>query len=444
MSKKEEKKLGFADLPLATKSLKLGLKFPTLQRRAFLTRNDLDEIKAGAEARERDLCDYIGEMGEVLSDVELGRKQDGVIRQEEAKVAAFVADCPEVTREELATAIFKTAIEKFPDSSVGLNHLADFGIGLHFLAEAGKNDTRRVILPLSREDGKWVATEFTTRVRSAGSVFFMLAAKAERVATMNAVVARDALAKLREGASNDFLAVLESGGEAVVFVPSEKVGDRFYAGGNVRVRVEGGAIVPIDAVGKCRGAVIKAVDLGVTIPVSTLGKERLELPTRPGELESKTAFVLFRLLNRGYALACERAGLASCIRVMQEKATISATKFVVHGVPGVAFLTFRDGWKVGEKSYQNVAFLAERDGKGNIRVIEALDDCKEVLTSSYEWKPAGDRFSGLGYPLGSMLRTLFAVMVQSRSRQGESTPSNADEISNNNAPLDGATAASES
>ena len=438
MSRKEDKKLGLADLASATKSmpLKLGLKFPTLQRRSFLTRRDLDEVKAGTEERLPELASYVGEMGEVLSDPELGQKQDHVVRQAERDTAEFVRQCPETTREELAIATFEVAVEKFPDSSMGLNHIADFGKALGILTETVEKDTRVVSLPLSRDDGRWAATPLTTRVRGASVVFTALVAKAERVALANASAAEEAISRLREGTTGSFLDVLRGGGETVVFIPGNRVGERYYGGGHIRIRVDGGKIIPVNAVGKCRGTVAEAVELGIRIPVSTLGKERLELSVRLDESKFKVALTLFFFLNRGYQLALENAERSARIAKMREKATISGVEFVVDGKPGTAYLFMRDGWKAGDKFFRYVAFLAERDVEGNIRVVETLTECGELFGgSSREWKPAGDRFSGLGYPLGSVLRTLFATMVRGRPRPNGET--------SNTAPLSGAdTAAS--
>ena len=325
------------------------------------------------------------------------------------------------------------AVEKFPDTSVGLNHLADFGLGLDLLVEAGEKYTRTVVLPVSVKEGKWVAMPLATPIRAASAVFAALVAKTERVAEANAKAAEEALAKLHEGTTGSFLDVLRDGGEAVVFVPAEKAGDRYYAGGHVRFRVEAGKIVPVDAVGKCRGAVAAAVELGISIPCSTLGKERLELTgPRLDDTKFRAALTFFFLLNRGHRLACENAERNFLIKGMREKATISGVEFVVDGKTGTASLFVRDGWETKEgRFFRNVAFLAERDEAGEIWVAECLPECKELFESSREPKPAGEKFTGLGYPLGPVLRMLFATMVKSRTRpnaNGEKTSDNGDSV----------------
>lgn len=391
-------------------------------------------------------------VGEALADLttmEYRPKED--ILEAEAQIMKAVLEAPKGrAQEELTVALAAAICDFFPRSSVGLNHAANILVKIGFLTEAkeGTQEGQIVILPFSQPDGKWKATKFTFNFPGGRGILGRLREISAEVDEKRHELYEEKLVTLRQGVEEvNFLHVLKSGGEAVCFAPDSRSGEKFYGGGNIRVKVTDGRVSPVVAVGKCASFVSRLVEAGVSIPAEAIPSERILLRERVDDDAFRAMVGLHGLLHRAYTYAVEQARRAEAAEArraeiqiqhdaMKTKATIwdteggptAAYRFVVGGEDGVALLHLRE-WTVGSgesaKTHYGVTFLASRQGE--IAVVDCLPQHEELFASCREFKAPGEKYADLPYPLSAMMRKLWAVLSNSaRRRAAEANGSNAE------------------
>jgi len=225
-------------------------------------------------------------------------------------------------------------------------------------------------------------------------------------------------------------------GRVLLRVPDKSGSDgRFFKGGYLLVEVIDGKVAVLDAIGGIRKIGSQLAEEGTYLPVSQLVNERLNFGTTrfPPEVFNRLV-AIHDMVRRGIVelqreeaeikkaaeagdrktayntqVAAEREALAA-------KATATSTEFFPEKAVGVAFVDYGKGtFDVKDRetgkvtSWWNVILLVERREDGQIRIVETPERLKGLFPeSAFEWTDPGDKFSGLGYPLGPILRTEFA------------------------------------
>ena len=225
-------------------------------------------------------------------------------------------------------------------------------------------------------------------------------------------------------------------GRVLLRVPDKNGNDgRFFKGGYLLAEVVDGKIQVLDTIGGIRKIGSQLAEEGTYLPVSQLTNERLNFGTTRFPVDVFNRLVAIHdMVRRGIVelqreeaeikkaaeagdrktayntqVAAEREALAA-------KATATSTEFFPEKAVGVAFVDYGKGtFDVKDRetgkvtSWWNVILLVERREDGQIRIVETPERLKGLFPeSAFEWTDPGDKFSGLGYPLGPILRTEFA------------------------------------
>ncbi|MBP6855911.1 MAG: hypothetical protein KBC26_03015 [Candidatus Pacebacteria bacterium] len=382
---------------------------------------DLEALKAGVKALAAQIADFIVAIAGLLRSDALSYARESVDADEKTVIGAITdPTIPLAARQELAKAVFQVMVREFPRTSTGLNHLATVGLAVGALRMMGDESpsTGVVWAPVTMPDSKW-ARKAVAAVHGYDEVASALRAFATEVEASEKLVREAETVALREGVTQTFLEILEQGGEAVLFVPSYKSGDKWRPSGHIRVRVEGGRIFPVAATSRLSYMTRTVRDADLHVTVSSLRHERLELPffLEPHLYGALCGF--HAALRAGYE--CElRAKLAAEEREeRQAKTTVSVFDFVLRGAVGIAEIRL-DEWSINDRLFESIVFLAERDEEGAIRVVEGPEEIFPADSENRILANPGEKFEGLKYPLGAMLRVLFSKLSSVERRRNKS------------------------
>lgn len=411
------------------------VELPTYRRAKILDRKARGDIVKGAE----ETIEAIREDARNVADALLAEDVEvtlGEINDFFDNIIAVINQWPNpATRDRIIASAMAAMIEELPSVDRAMNAVANFGFTVGFFAEAGEKlaDGAKVLAYVSTKGLRGRHHLTTSHPGSTGLLAKFRAKLAEcdqkRKANFDA-----RLEELREGvAPMDLSEAIEKGaGEVAFFAPNEDVKNergevvQTHFGGNIRIRVCNSVIVPVDVVGRCERVVRQLIDGGVELPIKALTQERVELKQRLGR-DTFMAVLIFRsLILRGLKYEAEIRSKREEVKAIEAKATLSPIEFVAEGKPGDSYLYLKGGWVVGqgenEKRYLQVGFLTHRDEDGNVHVVETLNACADLFGEECRTpKLAGEKYEGLNYPLGHILRKLFAIMSRAGNGNGHKT-----------------------
>lgn len=214
-------------------------------------------------------------------------------------------------------------------------------------------------------------------------------------------------------------------GRVFVTVPDIKDNGRFMPGGALLAESDGSKIKVLEARGHFQRVMSEIAEAGRTVPISSLAKERLDLGKRLTEDVFRDCRILHVVLRRGIAEAQKESDRQESIlkfqaeadkerEALMAKVTTSAAEWLLANALGSAVIYLgRKPWVVvtsreKETLYFEVFFIVERASDG-VRIAEYPERLKPLFGDRFaEFVDPGERFEGLKYPLGSMLRTAYA------------------------------------
>ena len=244
---------------------------------------------------------------------------------------------------------------------------------------------------------------------------------------------KEEISELREAATMT-VADLLAGKSGRVFMTAQDVksNDHFLPGGALLAESDGTKVKALEARGHFQRVVSEIAEAGRTVPVSSLAEEKLDLGKRLPEDVFRHCRILHAVLRRGIFEAQKESARQERVSKFQAeadveretlmaKATVSVAEWLFTDAPGSAVIYLgRKPWmvttqakvkgKFSEKDtpYFEVFFLVERTPDG-VRIAEYPERLEPLFGKQFfEAADPGERFEGLKYPLGSMLRTAFA------------------------------------
>ena len=216
-------------------------------------------------------------------------------------------------------------------------------------------------------------------------------------------------------------------GRVFMTVPGVKNSDRFLPGGDLLAESDGTKVKVPEARGNFQRVMSEIAETGCTIPVSSLGEEKLDLGKRLPEDVFRHCLILHTVLRRGVAEAQKETNRQKRVAKFQAEADAEREMLTVKAtVPPLKGLSTNDAgtapiylgrkpWVVTDRStqketsYFEVFFLFERNTEGKVRIAEYPERLKPLFGDRFsEFTDPGERFEGLKYPLGSMFRTAYA------------------------------------
>jgi len=352
-------------------------------------------------------------LNKLSKDNYMGGEMDDVVNSEKVIATTINAFSKEVYKRQLAEVYVSALVDFVPRDSWGLNHIADQGLAVGFLCETSED--KGIRLPVSTMvDGRPVWRGVYLRTVRSSAQFKRIKVLAEQVQKARDEENRRQEEALLEGATQDLLQTMKTGGECVFYAPSEKGKrngrDYYYPGGKVRVLFKDGAIHPVDAQGKCWRIVQDAVEHGVYLEVGSLESDRIDL--KGVEADVFLTVVKFHgLCRRGYLKVLKSAERTAKLEEMRSQATVSPKDFVLHGAVGVACLYLKF-WN----DFKNLNFLVERNSAGKIKVVWFPDYLGDLFSKSQEFVNPGENFCGLDSSLGGILRSIYKLLSQAEQR----------------------------
>ena len=225
----------------------------------------------------------------------------------------------------------------------------------------------------------------------------------------------------------------EKPGRVFVTVSDVKNGVQFMPGGALLIESDGTKVKTLEARGHFQRVLSEIAEAGSTIPVSSLSKEKLYLGKSLPEDVFRHCQILHAILRRGVAEAQKETSRQERISKFQAeaeverealmtKATVGAAEWLSTDVHGSTVIYLgRKPWMVAartkinggqffekETPYFEVFFIVERTPDG-VRIVEYPERLKPLFGERFaEAAIPGERFEGLKYPLGPMLRTVYA------------------------------------
>lgn len=214
-------------------------------------------------------------------------------------------------------------------------------------------------------------------------------------------------------------------GRFAISVPDDKSGEKVLLGGILLVESDGKNVKILQAAGHFQRIMEEIRDAGTFVAVSSLSEDRL--PFIPDKELFWRVRILHAVLRRGLEEAEKEAAREKRAadfkakadterEALMAKTTVSAAEWLFNGAPGSAVIYLgRKPWMIADRKTKNetpyfdVFFLVERDGDGKVRLAEYPERLEPLFRSQFsKFVKAGERFEGLKYPLGSMLRITFA------------------------------------
>lgn len=386
---------------------------PTLGPSMLCATQNMGKFKEDVNVLLVRVQEYGRDIGQALRSQDVEYQLESIFQHED-KVATTINEVTNsAARRDLARAYMLALLENIPHTRDGLNHLADQGLVLGLFSEAPSGTGGSFKLPVTVERGqKWT----TLRVpHGEEPIYSKIKPILDALRAAHMATRESELTELKSDASMDLLATLEEGGEAVFFVPDSRDGDRFLAGGWVRVAVEDGQTSPVAAVGKCRRWVASGALFGISIPVSSLLEDKIDMAAF-GFVDPKDkflAFVVFHgLCRRGYLYALRGQEIRAARTAMEERATTSAADFVLRDMVGIAYV-FVKTWQTEARTFKGVCALVERNDSGELRVAECPEHLGELFSKCREFASP----ERVEYPLGQMLKKLSNVLSRAEARK---------------------------
>lgn len=245
---------------------------------------------------------------------------------------------------------------------------------------------------------------------------------------------KEEISGLREAATMTVADLLAGKpGRVFMTVPDVKSNGHFLPGGALLIESDGTKIKVLEARGHFQRVMSEIAEAGRIISVSSLAEEKLNLGKHLPEDVFRHYRTLHAVLRRGIAEAQKETARQERVSKFQAEADAerealmakvmaSAAEWLFTGAPGSAIIYLgRKPWMVAsrekvdgkfvekEAPYFDVFFLVERDAEGRVRIAEYPERLEPLFGERFaEAALPGERFEGLKYPLGSMLRTAFA------------------------------------
>ena len=410
------------------------LELPKLGASNLRSAEELKQFRAAVDKAVAQVAEYGRLIASALGDEDkenLAFNIDGIFADED-QVTEFINSTENtVARRKLARAYLSALVAGIPHNELGLNHLADQGLELGYFSEAPEND-KALHLPfmvdgnyewqaLSTPQGQDEEQLLSAIKLIADPVYSAFKQAADEAKAADQAAERTELDELNRGVESYLLDILKTGGETVFFVPDYNHGGRFFAGGDIRVKVADGHISPVAAVGNCAEQIRAAVKYGIRVPIQSLNEERLNIQEYVPPDEFSALMVFYHLCRRAYryALKCEKKHAARA--AMQERATVSINDCVLRDADGVAyfFSSKKETFKVGDRTFKGAEGLMERNEAGEFRVVDCPQNLEDLFSKCREFAPA-DR---LEYPLGRMLKDIRSTLKRAEARQKEDNES---------------------
>lgn len=264
------------------------------------------------------------------------------------------------------------------------------------------------------------------------------------LATRAATNARKHWGEVTEGiegqATEDPLQLLreDAAGRFAISVPDDKIDERFLPGGILLVESDGKNVKILQVAGHFQRTMEELRDAGTFVSVSSLSKDRL--PFIPDKELFWRVRILHAVLRRGLAEAEKEAAREKRTADFKAKAdaerealvtktTVSPLEWLSTDIAGTTLIYLgRKPWVIidsktkEETPHFEVFFLVERDTDRKVRILEYPERLKPLFGKRFsEFVTAGERFEGLKYPLGSMLRIAYAY-EKARADQAAEAP----------------------
>ena len=399
------------------------LELPKLGASNLRSAEELKQFRAAVDKAVAQVAEYGRLIASALGDEDkenLAFNIDGIFADED-QVTEFINSTENtVARRKLARAYLSALVAGIPHNHEELKHLADQGLELGYFSEAPEND-KALHLPFMVDGNyEWQALS-TPQGQDEEQLLAAIKQVVDKAKVADQAVELAELAELNRGVESYLLDILKTGGETVFFVPDYNHEGRFFAGGDIRVRVADGHISPVAAVGNCAEQIRAAVKYGIRVPVQSLNEERLNIQEYVPPDEFSALMVFYHLCRRAYryALKCEKKHAARA--AMQERATVSINDCVLRDADGVAyfFSSKKETFKVGDRTFKGAEGLMERNEAGEFRVVDCPQNLEDLFSKCREFAPA-DR---LEYPLGRMLKDIRSTLKRAEARQKEDNES---------------------
>jgi len=252
------------------------------------------------------------------------------------------------------------------------------------------------------------------------------------------------LAKLREVAKPD-VTLLQLGdfepGSALFSVPPKVVPgrDRPLGGGYLAVQSNGKVVKAVGGVGHLQKIVHEMVVAEVAIPVEAIHKPGFFFKGNYDTVRLQRILhdMVVRALPLVEAEAKKKASATdfhkSCdaeLEVLKAEATTSDVDALHKDVKGMAAISL-PSWTVGEKKYARCMGLVEFR-PGTVRLVKYPERLSGLFGTKFaQPMEVGEKFSGVPYPLGQILRNVFSATLNGRSTTmsvGGQKPSDPDEL----------------
>lgn len=285
-----------------------------------------------------------------------------------------------------------------------------------------------------KDQARWIAE---TLARLAGD-----AAKAAK-----AHYGKESGGLLDQATVKDFQ-LLASGtpGRYAVEIPDQRDGDKVQPGGTLLAESDGKSVFVLEAVGHFSRVMREIRNAGTRIMVESLSEEKFKAPQRLGQDEFRLSRILHSVVRSGLAIAAENAAKrersakfqAECDKereAYEAEATASAMDWLKNGAVGTALIYLgRKPWvverrekdKVNRTPHFEVFFLVERLSDDFVRLVKYPERLKPLFRDHFaEPRDPRERFEGLDYPLGAMLKKAYAVVVfgpQGQTNGGDEAP----------------------
>lgn len=240
------------------------------------------------------------------------------------------------------------------------------------------------------------------------------------------------LVKLRAEATKDYAVsdlLAGKAGRLVLLVPdstrivkdkeSGKEKEIPLPGGTVLVESDGKTVKFIRCIGHFQRIVTEIADAGRLLQVYTLSEDKLNLGQRVDQETFRHLTIMHSILRRGIVAGLERMEFhKQCdadAEARSRKASVSTKASLLDSAHGTAVIEL-SSWTVEDREkntltkYPRVIFLFERNTEGLVRVVEYPDRLKPLFGDKFaEFMDPKERFEGLKYPLGAIMRKAWAI-----------------------------------
>jgi len=190
--------------------------------------------------------------------LEKGQQLEDLALKEEVKINEFINGVSnDEFRKALRDAYFFELVKSVPLTFLGLQHVTEQGIKTGLLLHDSNGNG--LSLPAMTDNGGWRYKYFHTP-RGYNHFFVRIDDLIQRVWDAERRADEQKAKELKKDVI-PFIQAIEQGGETVFVVPSVQTEGKKYLGGTIRVSIENGLLVPIDAAGRCQNLVAQVKNI---------------------------------------------------------------------------------------------------------------------------------------------------------------------------------------